>query len=157
MTCLSSPTLIHALTSLSAMGQVIARITLTNADDRAVYERGFIQQTDVRSHEMEALVDTGAVLLALPQDVVEHLGLRERSRMTFVLADESRQSLPVAGPLYIEILGREMVTDCVVLPPASQVLIGQVVLERLDLLLDSYQQTVTVRPESPLRPMLNLK
>lgn len=139
------------------MGHIIAQITLANADDRAVYERGFIQQTDVRSQEMEALVDTGAVLLALPQDVVEHLGLRERSRMTFVLADESRQSLAVAGPLYIEILGREMVTDCVVLPPAAQVLIGQVVLERLDLLLDSYQQTVTVRPESPLRPMLNLK
>jgi len=139
------------------MGHIIAQITLTNADDRAVYERGFIPRTDVRSHEMETLVDTGAVLLTLPQDVVEHLGLRERSRMTFVLADESRQSLAVAGPLYIEILGREMVTDCVVLPPASQVLIGQVVLERLDLHLDSYQQTITVRPESPLRPMLNLK
>jgi len=139
------------------MGQVIARITLTNADDRAVHERGFIQEADVRSHEMEVLVDTGAVLLALPQDVVEHLGLKERSRMTFVLADENRLSLPVAGPVFVEVLGREMVTNCVVLSPASQALLGQVVLESLDLICDCYQQKLTVRPESPLRPMLNLK
>ncbi len=139
------------------MGKIVTTVKLTNADDRAVFDRGFLSSDEVRTYEMEMLADTGAVLLALPQDVVEHLGLKERSRMTFVLADDCRQTMSIAGPLYVEILGREMVTDCVVLAPASPPLLGQIVLERLDLICDCYNQTLTVRPESPLQPMLDLK
>ena len=139
------------------MGKIIATVKLTNADDRAVFNRGFLSSDAVRTYEMEMLADTGSVLLALPQDVVEYLGLRERTRMTFVLADERRKTMPIAGPIYVEILGREMVTDCVVLDPASPPLLGLIVLERLDLIPDPLNQTLTVRPESPLRPMLDLK
>ena len=107
----------------------MTQITLTNADDRALFNHGHIQQADVRTYALEALVDTGAVMLALPEDVVQHLGLRELSRKTFILADVSTLVCPVAGPLYIEVVGREMVAECVVLPPAQDALIGQVVLE----------------------------
>ncbi len=139
------------------MGKIVATVKLTNANDRAVFEQGMLSSEEVRTYEMEMMADTGSVLLALPQDVVEYLGLKERSRMTFVLADERRKTMPLAGPVWVEILGREMVTNCVVLEPTSPPLLGQVVLESLDLICDNYNQTLTVRPESPLQPMLDLK
>ncbi len=139
------------------MGAIMTQITLTNADDRALFIHGHIQQADVRTYALEALVDTGAVMLALPEDVVQHLGLRELSRKTFIPADGSTLVCPVAGPLYIEVVGREMVAECVVLPPAQDALIGQVVLESLDLIADCAKQVVYPRHGSLPYPVLNLK
>ena len=50
-----------------------------------------------------------------------------------------------------------MVTDCVVGPPLCEPLIGQLVLEELDLLVDCTRRTLIPRPESPNRPLLKLK
>jgi predicted aspartyl protease len=140
------------------MGKVTIQIRLTNAADRILFEQGHLNREDqVRRYEMKALVDTSSVMLALPQDVVEHLGLPETGHMTVVYANDVRGTLPVAGPLFVEVLGREMPCDCVVLPPASEALIGQIIMERLDLIVDCLNQTISARPESPLRPMLDLK
>ncbi len=64
---------------------------------------------------------------------------------------------PVAGPLYIEVVGRELVAECVVLPPAQDALIGQVVLESLDLIADCAKPVVYPRHGSLPYPVLNLK
>ena len=50
-----------------------------------------------------------------------------------------------------------MTTDCLVGPPGCEPLIGQIVLERLDLIAYSLKQTLTPRPESPYLPTLKLK
>ena len=50
-----------------------------------------------------------------------------------------------------------MSTDCVVGPPRCEPLIGQVVLEELDLIADCAQHTLTPRPESPDYPHLKMK
>ncbi len=34
-----------------------------------------MQESEIRKYQMDATVDTGAVMLTLPQDVVEELGL----------------------------------------------------------------------------------
>ena len=102
---------------------------------------------------MDAIVDTGAVMLALPQDVVEELGLRIFRTVVVTYADERR----VAGPVTIKIGKRFMNTDCIVGPPASEALIGQVILEELDLIPDCQKQTLTPRPESPIYPSLKMK
>ena len=61
----------------------------------------------------------------------------------------------MAGPVTIQIGDRFMSTDCIVGPPFSETLIGQVVLESLDLLADSQNQTLL--PRMPDYPLLNLK
>jgi hypothetical protein len=50
-----------------------------------------------------------------------------------------------------------MNTDCVVGPPLSEPLIGQVIVEELDLVLDCQSQTLSPRPESPIYPSLKMK
>jgi len=50
-----------------------------------------------------------------------------------------------------------MNTDCIVGPPESEALIGQIILEELDLIPDCQKQTLTPRPESPIYPSLKMK
>ena len=47
-----------------------------------------------------------------------------------------------------------MSTDCVVGPPVSEPLVGQTVMEALDLVADCTKRTLTPRPESPDCPLL---
>lgn len=139
------------------MGKIIVTIDLANTDDASVAKAGYIEKSAIRRYAMPAVVDTGSVMLGLPEDVVQRLGLDELEPVTVVYADDRKGTRNVAGPVTLRVEGREMITECVVLPPASEALIGQIILERLDLIADCQQQRLHPRPESPLRPMLSLK
>ncbi len=93
--------------------------------------------------------------LVLPQNVVERLGLEQRGTAFVTYADERREERPLAGPVTVRIGNRSMSTDCVVGPPLSEPLIGQVVLETLDLIADCTNRTLT--PRYPDYPLLKLK
>ena len=60
------------------MGEIHADVTLENPGDRAVVDRGYGQESDIRRSTIDAMVDTGAVTVVLPQNVVERLGLEQR-------------------------------------------------------------------------------
>ena len=139
------------------MGEITVQVELENASDRAIYEGGYLPESQIRTYTLRALVDTGAVMLMLPQNVVEKLGLPIRRTVIVSYADERKEERPVAGPLTIKIGDRFMSTDCIVGPPLSEPLIGQVVLEELDLLTDGVNRTLVPRPESPDYPLLKLK
>lgn len=139
------------------MGEIKVKIELENFGDRYMYLEKKFKEKDIRRYKMNAIVDTGAVMLALPQDVVEELGLKILRTVVVRYADERKDERDVAGPVTIKIGKRFMNTDCIVGPPASDALIGQVVLEELDLIPDCQKQTLTPRPESPIYPLLNMK
>ncbi len=139
------------------MGEIAVGIELENPADRALFERGHGQESDIRRTSIEAIVDTGAVMPVLPQNVVERLGVRTRRTAIVMYADERKEERPIAGPLTIHVCNRFMSTDCVVGPPLSEPLIGQIVLEALDLIADCTKRTLTPRPESPDYPLLKLK
>ena len=63
---------------------------------------------------------------------------------------------PVAGPLTVRIGDRWMPANCIVVPTGTDALVGQVVMEQLDLVADCATQTLGPRPESPDRPSLRL-
>ncbi len=127
------------------MGAINTTIILTNPANPS------------KTHTMDALVDTGAVVLALPRDVVDFLGFDIFDQAVATLAPGETTSLDVAGAVEVEVSGRRMRTDCFVLPPAGEALIGQIVLERLDLIADCNQGTVYPRDGSSPYPVLNLK
>lgn len=139
------------------MGEITVNVTLENAGDRYLFTQGNAKEADIHRTRIDATVDTGAVMLVLPQNVVERLGLRILRTVVVSYADERKEERPVAGPLTIHIGNRFMSTDCIVGPPLSEALIGQIVLEALDLLADCTKRTLTPRPESPDYPLLKLK
>lgn len=130
---------------------------LENGEDRSLVRRGALKPAEVRRVEADALVGTGAVLLLLPQDMVEALGLGMMDKAVVTLANDQKVEMPIAGPLVLTTLGRTMNTDCLVGPPRCEPLLGQVVLERLDLVVDPTKRQLIVRPESPFLPSLKAK
>ncbi len=119
-------------------------LQVENTDDRLLAERGKLEQSDVRRVSVQATVDTSAVLLTLPQDLVRSCGLAEWE-------SGRGRSGPwpgtIAGPVTIWIADRRTTMDCVVGPPQSEPVVGSTVLAVMDLAAD--EAAGTVRPRQP--------
>ena len=139
------------------MGEIVATMELENTVDREVVSRGLRDESTVRRTTVDGVVDTGAVMLVLPEDVVDRLGLRTQREVVVAYANEYGETRQVAGPVTVQIGNRFTNADCIIGPPASEPLIGQIVLEALDLVADCGSRTLAPRPESPDRPLLKLK
>lgn len=145
------------------MGEVRVEVELVNTDDEGAVRMGFKSAADVRRITRTAIADTGAVMMMLPQDLVEALGVAILRKAVVTYADERlhgtgrKEERPVAGPITVKVAQRQAVVECVVGPPAGELLLGQIALESMDLLVDCNRQTLSPRPESPYLPMLNLK
>ncbi|MBU0699920.1 aspartyl protease family protein [bacterium] len=139
------------------MGEVNVTLYLENAWDRYRCACKEINETQIRKEEITALVDTGAVMLMLPQDLVEALGLISTRKAIVRYADERKEERDIAGMVAVKIGKREMMTECIVGYPGSEPLVGQIVMEVMDLLVDCNEQTLKPRPESPYLPLLKMK
>ena len=139
------------------MGEVKVELELENTIDRELLRLRHIEEEQLRSARAQALVDSGAVMLVLPQDLVEALGLREVGKVIVTYADERKEERPLAGVVTVRVGDRSTSLNCVVGPPNSEPLLGHVVLEIMDLLIDPVQQRLVPRPESPFLPLLKLK
>src|SRR3989338_1843830 len=121
------------------MGLSYAEISLENSFTR--------HRMDVR-----ALVDSGSVFLTVPEHVAIQLGfdLQETSTREVVLADGSRRSVPMIGPLRVRFADRYCDLSALVLGDAP--LFGAVPMEMMDLVLHPAKQTLIVNPDSPYVP-----
>ncbi|MEG3862074.1 clan AA aspartic protease [Microcoleus sp. herbarium12] len=135
-------------------GAVRVKVKLTNAIDEGLVNRGLLNPNLLRVYEVEAVINTGAVRTAIPVEVCEHLGLRIRSQEIAKYADGRQETVGLTGPILIELEGRETIEAAMVL--GDMVLIGQTVLETLDLLVDCKNQRLVPNPENPERLVLRV-
>ncbi|MGV0108030.1 retroviral-like aspartic protease family protein [Nostoc sp. DSM 114160] len=140
--------------SNDSMGAVCIKVKLTNAIDEALVSRGMLNPNMLQVYETEALVDTGAVRTVLPMSIVQQLGLRIRGQQIAQYANRMEESIGVTEPVIIELEGRE--TTEATLVTGNTVLIGQTVLETLDLLVDCKNQRLIPNPEHPNYPVLRI-
>jgi clan AA aspartic protease len=137
------------------MGKVMTKLTLWNNTDLDLVERGFMRPGDVRTTEVEALVDTGATTLVLPIDVCRQLGLTPLRTVPVRLADGTDHQMTWMGSLRIAILGRDMNCDALAAPEGATALIGQIPLEALDLVVDPRSREIRPNPAHPDGPVLD--
>ena len=126
------------------MGKVTERIRLTSLLDKA------------KSTEVEAIIDTGATLLVLPQEIVEELRLTKVRDVKVRYGNNAVETKGVYGAVSVELKGRVGIFEALAEAPGSQPLIGQVVLESLDLIVDPRTRTLSANPESPDAPMVDI-
>lgn len=122
------------------MGKTIVRAKLTNYGDVAVADRGFIPVEQIRSTEVDGIIDTGATLISLPKAVVKELGLKLVTKHKVRYADGRTEIRPIAGGLLIEIQGRSAETRCIINETSDTVLIGQIPLEEMDWMVHPNKQ-----------------
>ena len=139
------------------MGAVKVEVRLENHIDRVNAEQGLLPASQVRTMPIQGLVDTGAVMNMFPRDVVEYLGVPIGESVIVTLADERREEMPRAEGVHIEVAGRRVILPCLVGPPRSEALLGQVLLEVLDLVVDCPGRRLMPNPASPISPSLSLK
>jgi predicted aspartyl protease len=132
--------------------QIKVNVKLWNYADHGALQRGLITPSQVRQTETEGIVDTGAMRLVLPRRIVHELGLEIlKDKVTVTYADKRKASRDVARGVAMEIMGREGVFSAV-MEEDSEVLIGLIVLEDLDLHIDSANKKLIPNPESPDKP-----
>ena len=136
------------------MGAVRVPVKLTNAVDEILVNRGLLNPNQLRVCETEALVDTGTVRTVVSQAIVQELGLKVRAQQLAKYADGREEMVGLTEPVIIEIMGRE--TTEAVLVTGDEVLIGQTVLETLDLLVDCRNQRLIPNPAHPDQPVFRI-
>jgi predicted aspartyl protease len=137
------------------MGAVRIKIRLTNLVDEDRWKAGEIPEDKVRRYEADALVDTGAVRSVLPVHVVETLGVRIRSQAMAEYAVGRKDTVGLTAGVLFNVMGREAVDDALVL--GDEVLLGQTVLEKLDLFVDCNRQRLIPNPAHPDQPVNKVK
>ena len=128
------------------MGQVNIRIKVANWFDLERVALGERSEPP-RAVEVEALVDTGAVLFYLKASVIKQLGLRPtRKVLSRTMANVSVERT-VYSPVDLEIMGRSGTVEVVEVPDSLPNIVGQIPLERLDWVVDSRGQKLIPNPE----------
>ena len=123
------------------MGIVRTEITLKNAWDVANAQQGIIKEPEIRQTAVEAVVDTGALTLVINEELRRQLGLRVVGTGGATLADNTRKTVKIAGPVDVHWKNRSMTCRPWVVDSGS-VLLGAIPLENMDLMVDPHSQTV---------------
>ena len=84
------------------MGQIYAEIELINADDIAYAKKHIIGEEEIKITRVNALVDSGAIMLTINDSVKEQLGLDVLEERTVQTADGKIMRLEVVGPIEIK-------------------------------------------------------
>ncbi|MGQ9626218.1 MAG: retroviral-like aspartic protease family protein [Anaerolineae bacterium] len=126
------------------MGRVIGKVKIENLFDPA------------KSIEVDAVVDTGATMLVLPQNIVDELNLKKIREVSVRYANNKKELKSIYGVVTVEIKGRSGNFDVLAEAEDSQPLVGQVVLEILDLVVDPKTGELMPNPLSPEMPMMEM-
>ncbi|MCL2211634.1 MAG: hypothetical protein FWB95_06915 [Treponema sp.] len=127
------------------MGLVYTEITLKNANDKMMAKKGYIKEEDIRTKTTTVMVDTGAWTLVINEAIREELGLEIYGKEPGNLADGQKMLFDMAGPLEIWWKNRRFLTDALVAPNATEILLGAIPLEALDLVVDPRNETLVGR------------
>jgi clan AA aspartic protease len=125
------------------MGLVHAEITLRNCGDVSAVKRGIIKESEIRQTTIRALVDTGAATLIINEAIRQQLGLAIEKPYAAELADGSKQVYAHTEPVQIQWKDRQATCDAVLVPNASNVLLGAIPLEAMDLIINPSKQELT--------------
>jgi predicted aspartyl protease len=133
------------------VGRFNVEFEVANNDDLALVRHGVLPADRVRRQTISGVVDPGAAMLVLPEAVVKELGLRLGNKIKVRYADGRRAQRREAKGVYVELLGRNTIFDALIEPKRDTALIGAIVLEALDLLVDSRRARLIPRdPHGPI-------
>ena len=118
------------------MGRVTTPALIENLEDLWMADRGLQSSESVRRVQVEdALVDTGAMILSLPTNLIQQLGLKSTGQKRTMTAGGPRTT-SVYQAVKLTVQDRDCTVDVLEVPDAVPVLIGQVPLEILDFVID---------------------
>ncbi len=132
----------------NGVGRFSVELEIANNDELAAARLGLLPADQVRRETIQGVVDSGATKLVLPAEVVNWLGLPLGGSVKVRHADVRRAKRKAAEGVYVQLLGRHGTFRGIVEPNRTTALVGAIVLEDLDLLVDCVAQRVIPRDPS---------
>jgi predicted aspartyl protease len=128
-----------------AMGRFSVDMEVANHLDVSKATEGTLPPEKVRRVQLKGVVDTGAGRLVLPASVGMQLGLPSAGDVAVRYADHRTGTLQRVGDAEVTILGRTSSFTALLEPNRTDALIGAIVLEELDFLVDPAKHQLVPR------------
>ena len=129
----------------AAMGRFSIEVELANDEDIIRAKAGVIQAEQVRTIKIRGVVDSGATRLVISEAMALQLGLEMSGKTTVRYADGRTAERSIAQRIHLTYGGRDSVFNAIVEPVRESALIGAIVLEDLDFLIDCGGQRLLPR------------
>lgn len=139
------------------MGLIYANLELVSAGDVELARKGYINKEAIKRVNVSALVDSGAYMMCINEHIKSQLDLAVIDTIEAELADGTLQNMDVVGPLIINFKNRTTSCNAAVLPGETEVLLGAIPMEDMDVVLVPKLQTIDVNPKSKYRAKKKIK
>jgi len=106
--------------------------------------------------ELRVKVDTGATMLVIPGWLQENLNFPVIRRQQVKYANENTEFKDVVYGVEVEVCGRKTVATAVVEPQKRYGLLGAIIMEELDLIVEPRELRIYPNPRSPDMPMAEI-
>jgi len=127
------------------VGRFSVELEVANYADLIRAQDGTLSADKIRRRTIRGMVDSGASKLVLPEAVVKALGLPLGDKVKVRYADGRQAQRREAKGVFLKLLGRDGTFTAISEPKRETALIGAIVLEDLDLLVDCTAQQVVPR------------
>jgi len=131
----------------SSVGLFSIEFQVASNEDVIKASLKLLAKDKVRRLTIRGLVDSGAARLVLPKSVVKQLGLPLAGKVKVRYADGRTRTRDLVQGVLVEIQGRRDTFSAIVEPTRKEALIGAIVLEDLDFLVDCQNQRLV--PSDP--------
>jgi len=128
------------------MGRITERLIVRNYVDVVKASENLIPSNQVRTVEVDAIVDTGATYVSLSKADIEKLGLPFHN-ITHIKTANGPANRRIFKGAEIELKGRTFVMEVMENDDTTPALIGYLLLEALDFVVDPKTQSVIPNPE----------
>ena len=129
-----------------AMGRTVEKVRIRNYLDVFQASKGLLSEDQIRTAAIEAVVDTGATYLCLSPSVIERVGL-ECSRSVNLQTANGGVERRIFSLAEITVKDRTIQMDVMENDEHTSPLVGYLVLEALDLVVNPRTQKLTGNPE----------
>src|SRR3974377_45970 len=126
-------------------GRFSVEVEVANHKDMFRAEAELLAPDRVRRARVRGVVDSGAARLVIPESLVKQLGLEASGTTKVRYAEGHTAERAIAKDIHLSYGGRDGIFSAIVEPDRQSVLIGAIVLEELDLLVDCTNQRLTPR------------
>lgn len=127
------------------MGRFKVDVELANNEDVMAARLGYLEPNKIRRVTIAAVVDSGATRLVLPAAIARELGLKATDKVGVRYADGRRAKRDRVQGIFLKLMGRDSVFSAAVEPKRECALLGAIVLEELDFLVDCTGQRLVPR------------
>jgi clan AA aspartic protease len=139
------------------MGLVYAEIELINAGDLELARRYYIGEDEIKRMWVTGLVDTGSYMLCINESIQAQMQFPVMEKRIGQMANGNRIECDVVSQVEVRFKNRRTICNAMILPGDSEVLIGAIPLEDMDVLIHPLRQELIVNPDHPYFAQMKLK